>query len=128
VQISVVGTGIFLAAGGFALLGYSRRYPEEHRRGRRRVNYLERKARKAGLRGNYRFSSDSSKWMSITEFGTYVPADADDRVLYEAVGSRIEGDSEFFAREMLWTGPRLAWVAIPGIVLGCALTLMGTVS
>ena len=124
----LLAIGILLVAGGGIVLAFAYRYSESVRREKRRVRDLTRRARSAGLRGLYEFEADRSKWDSTGEFATYEPADGEDRVLYAAVGSRIEGESEFFAKEMLWSTARLAWVGFSALLIGagiCAASVFG---
>jgi hypothetical protein len=120
--------GILLGASGAIALGVAFFDPESVRREKRRVRTLAHKARSAGLRGRYKFADDRSMWDATSGFGTYEPADSEDRELYAAVGSRIEGESEFFAKEMLWTDARLLWAGIPALLIGaaaCAASVLG---
>jgi hypothetical protein len=119
--------GILLIAVGAIVLADAYLYPEPVRRRNRRVRNLLRRTRAAGLRGRYKFESDRSKWDSTGEFASYEPVDGEDRVLYAAVGPRIEGESEFYAGEMWWTTVRIAWVGVPALVAGavvCAVSVL----
>jgi hypothetical protein len=123
-QLFVIGI-VFAVAGAFAV-AWIRLYPESARREGRRVRNLTQRARHAGLRGRYRFETDRSKWGSTDAMGTYEPSDDGDRVLYAAVGSRIEGESAFWSSEMLWTDRRIAWLGIPALIIGvtiCAISV-----
>ncbi len=80
-------------------------------------NLLER-ARDAGLRGRWTFSSHPPPSSPTDEYGVYEPVGEEDKALYETVGSRIEGEAKFFASEMLWTDARLAWVGAGLLLLG----------
>jgi hypothetical protein len=120
--------GILLAVPGAILVAMTLLYPESVRRENRRVRSLTRGARDAGLRGRYKFERDRSKWDSTGEFGTYEPADGEDRVLYAAVGPKLEGESAFFAKEMLWTDKRFAWLGIPLLVIGVAICVLSFLS
>jgi hypothetical protein len=120
--------GILLGAAGAVVLAWTYLYPELARRENRGVRDLSHRAREAGLRGRYRFETDRSKWGATGGFGTYEPADDEDRALFAVVGSRIEGEAAFFAKEMLWTDERLAWVGVPVLVIGaatCAVSVFG---
>jgi pimeloyl-ACP methyl ester carboxylesterase len=123
-----LGLGIFLVVVGLFVLAFARLYPESVRKENRRVRNLRRRTRDAGLRGTYNFARDRAKWDTIVDFGTYEPADDEDRALYAAVGSRIESESEFFAKAALWNDARLAWVGIPALLIGaalCAVSVLG---
>jgi hypothetical protein len=112
--------GIVLGAIGAILLVLIYLYPESARRESRRVRDLTGRARNAGLRGRFRFESDRSKWGAVGGYGTYEPADDEDRVLFAAIGPRLEGEAAFFANESLWTDERLAWLGVPLLVIGAA--------
>jgi len=112
--------GLFFGGAGAVAIGWIYLYPDSARREGRRVRKLTQRAREAGLRGRYRFETDRSKWGS-TNAGTYEPADGEDRTLYAAVGSRLEGESAFWASEMLWTDRRVAWLGIPVLLIGVAI-------
>lgn len=112
--------GIVVGVAGAVLLAMIYLYPENGRREKRRVGSLRSRARDAGLRAHYKFDPDRSKWGSIGGFGTYEPADAEDRALFDAVGSRIESEAAMFANEMLWTDVRLAWLGLPLLLIGAA--------
>ncbi|HYA57251.1 MAG TPA: hypothetical protein VEH57_02135 [Thermoplasmata archaeon] len=120
--------GILMVVVGAFVLSFSDLRPEQVRMENRRARNLLHRARRAGLRGRYKFSSDRSKWNSTGEFATYQAADGEDRALYAAIGSSLEAESEAFSREMLWTAARLAWVGVPALVLGiavCVLSIVG---
>jgi len=124
-SLFVAGIG-FGVTGGF-ILGLILLYPESARRENRRASDLTRRAKEAGLRGKYAFAQDRSKWDTTGEFGTYTPADEEDRAVYAAVGSRIEGESAFFSRASLWTDERFAWVGVPALIIGavaCAISFL----
>jgi len=116
----LLGIGIVLGAAGAILLALIYFYPETTRREKRRARSLTHRARDAGLRGHYKFEQDPSKWGSIGGFGTYEPADPEDRALFAVVDSKIEGDAAMFANEMLWTDVRLAWLGLPALLIGLA--------
>jgi hypothetical protein len=116
--------GILLAAVGVILLGVTYLYPESARRESRRERSFNEAARIAGLRGRYNFTRSSQGGA----YGTYEPVDEEDRVLFAAVGPRIEGEAAFFASELLWTDKRFAWLGVPLLVVGvalCAISLLG---
>jgi hypothetical protein len=117
--------GIVVAAAGAILLAGIYLYPESTRRERRRTRSLFGRARDAGLRGRYSFEKDRSKWGATGGFGTYSAADAEDRALFAVVGSKIESEAAFFSREMLWTDARLAWVGVPTLLVGLAISAAG---
>ncbi|MGP8077297.1 MAG: hypothetical protein ACLQD8_04695 [Thermoplasmata archaeon] len=119
--------GIILGVGGAIILAAAYLNPESIRRENRRVRDLAHRARKEGLRGRYKFASDRSKWDSAGGFGTYEPIDSEDREVYYSVGSRIEGESLFFAEEMFWTGARPAWVGVPALLIGAAICLISII-
>jgi len=110
--------GVLLALAGAVTLGWIRLEPETARRERRRNRDLARRARDAGLRGHFTFDPDRSKWAATEGHESYQAVDDEDRALFAVVGSRIEGESAFFAREMLWTDVRLAWVGVPLLLIG----------
>jgi len=120
--------GVVLAAAGAILLGLIYFYPEKARKEKRRARSLTHRAREAGLRGQFKFEQDPSKWGSIGGFGTYEPVDAEDRALFTAVGSKIEGDAAMFANEMLWTDARLAWLGLPALLIGLVVCGIAAVS
>jgi hypothetical protein len=124
----VLVIGILFVAAGAILLALTYLYPESARRENRRIRNLALRARDAGLRGRYKFDHDRSGSGATGGHGTFEPADSEDRALFANVGSRIEGESAFFASEMLWTDERLAWVGIPLLVIGlatCAVSVFG---
>ncbi len=116
-------TGILLGALGVALLALIYLYPESSRREKRRIRNLTERARDAGLRGRWKFEVDRSKSGTISRYGTYEPEGDEDRVLYAAVGSRIEGEAEFFASELLLTDARLTWVGAGLLLIGIAVSV-----
>ncbi len=111
----VLAFGLFFVAAGAFALAWVRWYPESKRREGRRVRNLTQRARDVGLRGHYRD-------------GSYAPADSEDQALYAEIGSKIEGEAEFWAGAMLWTDRRFIWVAIPGVLVGVALSASALVS
>jgi len=117
----VIGT--LFASSGVILLALTYLYPESTRRESRRVRNLTHRTRDAGLRGRYNFEPDEHRSGAAEGHGVYEPVDGEDRELFAAVGSRIEGEAAFFAREMLWTDARLAWVGLPLLVIGAATCL-----
>jgi len=119
-DVSVLVAGIVLIVGGAIVVVFVHRYPQSTRRENKRVRDLTRRARDAGLRGNYTFSQDRSLWETPGEFGSYTPVDDEDRALFDAVGSKIESESAVFARAGLWTDVRLYWVAVPAFLIGGA--------
>jgi hypothetical protein len=124
----VLVIGILLGGAGAVELVWTHLNPQPKRREKRRIRNLLHRAQEAGLRGRYRFRGAGSSEPSVGRYGTYEPADGEDRALYSAIGSRIEGESALFASEALWTDARLAWVGIPALILGiaiCAVSMVG---
>ncbi len=117
-NVALLASGILLVLAGVMVLAFIQLYPQPVRREKRRVGSLTQKARDAGLRGKYTFVQDRSKWDTVGGFGTYGPADMEDRALYEAVGSKIESESAFFSKAGLWTDAKLAWVGVPAVLIG----------
>jgi len=113
--------GLLTAGAGAIALGLVRSDPERSRREHRRARALAHRAHLAGLRGRYRFADHRSEGNATPGSGTYAAADAEDQAVYDEIGSRIEGESEFFANEMLWTDARLLWAGIPALLAGLAL-------
>jgi len=107
--------GLFLLAAGVFALVWVRWYPEPARREGRRARGLAQRSRDAGLRGHYRA-------------GKYEAADSEDQALYLDIGSKIEGEAEFWSGAMLWTDRRFVWVAVPAILIGFALSAVALVS
>ncbi|MGP8076442.1 MAG: hypothetical protein ACLP8Y_06910 [Thermoplasmata archaeon] len=117
-NVSLLASGILLVLAGIMVLAFIQLYPQAVRREKRRVGSLTQRARDAGLRGQYSFDQDRSKWDTVGGFGTYGAVDMEDRALYEAVGSKIESESAFFSKAGLWTDARLAWVGVPAVLIG----------
>jgi len=115
--------GALVMVVGLVLLILSSVWSEPARRERRRARNLELRARETGLRGHWALNVDRTGSGRASEYGTYQPASDEDRALYEAVGSRIQGEAKFFASEMLWTDARLAWAGIVMLLIGIAMTV-----
>lgn len=115
--------GILVGLVGIALLAQIYLFPESARRRRRRIRNLAHRAQEAGLKGRWTFEEGRSNAGPVSEYGTYEPNGSEDRALYSAVGSRIEGEAAFFAAEMLWTDARLAWVGGGLLVIGVAISV-----
>jgi hypothetical protein len=116
--------GIVLGAAGASLLSVTFVYPESARRESRRERSFNEAARIAGLRGRY----DFTRPIQGGAYGTYEPADEEDRLLFASVGPRIEGEAAFFASELLWTDKRFAWLGVPLLTVGvvlCVISLLG---
>ena len=124
----LLAAGIALGIAGAILLALIYFYPETARLGKRLARSLTNRGQAAGLRGQYRFEQDPSKWGSIGGFGTYEPVDTEDRALFAVVGSKIEGDAAMFANEMLWTDARLVWIGLPLLLIGVAACLLSAIS
>jgi hypothetical protein len=125
-QLFVVG--ILLGAAAAIELAWTYLNPQSARREKRRIRNLTHQARDVGLRGRYKFEHDRSRSGGTGRHGTYEPADDEDRALFAAVGSKIEGEAAHFATEALWTDERLAWVGVPLLVIGaaiCAVSIFG---
>jgi hypothetical protein len=120
--------GILFGGAGAIELAWTYVNPQPARREKRRIRNLIHRARDAGLRGRYRFGDDRASTTGTGHYGTYESTDDEDRALYAAVGSRIQGESALFASEALWTDERLLWVGVPLLVLAaaiCAVSVFG---
>jgi hypothetical protein len=111
----VIGT-VFCASGAIPL-AVVYLDPLVARERHRLVRMFKYRARRAGLRGRY----DVSKPDASGRYGTYEPADDEDRALFAAVGPSIESESEFFATQTLWNDERLAWGGATLLVIGVVL-------
>jgi|GEM_PF-3909758 hypothetical protein len=121
-QLLVIG--ILLSAAAAIELAWTYLNPQSARREKRRIRNLAHQTRDVGLRGRYKFEYDRSRSGGTERHGTYEPADDEDRALFAAVGSKIEGESAHFANEALWTDERLAWVGVPLLVIGAAICVV----
>jgi hypothetical protein len=111
--------GIVFCAGGVIPIAVVYLDPLAARQKHRMVRMFKYRARRAGLRGRYDFSKPGANG----RYGTYVPADDQDRALFAVVGSTIESESAFFAVETLWNDERLSWGGAFLLVVGIALLL-----
>ena len=119
----LAGVGLFVLAAGIAVWVLTFARPEPARREGRRLRSLNHRARDAGLMGRWRFEVDRPGSGPTSGYGTYEPASEEDRALYDAIGSRIEGEAKFSASEILWTDAKLAWAGTGLILIGVAITI-----
>lgn len=106
--------GILFCAGGVVPLAVAHFDPLPERQRHRMARMFRYRARRAGLRGRY----DPSKRGSSGRYGSYEPADDEDRALFVTVGAHIESESAFFATETLWTDARLGWAGLVLFLIG----------
>jgi hypothetical protein len=118
-NLVLLGIGIFFLGGGVIPIAVSILDPLPARQNHRLVRMFRYRARKAGLRGRY----DVTRPSPNLRYGTYEPADEDDRALFAAVGAGVESEAAFFAKETLWTGQRLLWGGATLLVIGGVLSV-----
>ncbi|MGC2359813.1 MAG: hypothetical protein WA691_05860 [Thermoplasmata archaeon] len=116
--------GVVFGGGAVVVWVLTHLDPLPSRQRHRLIRMLRYRARRAGLRGRF----DVTQPNASRGLGSYEPADDTDRALYAAVGSSIESESAFFARDTLWTDERLAWAGIVLFLIGVVLIVFSVLT